>query len=367
MTQTIHPFFAASAKLAKTAALCGLVTLGIAQAQSLRPVLPFAPLSVSIVPPNGDVNPYGVAFVPIIPVDGIIRPGDVLVSNFNNSQNMQGTGTTIVRVTPTGQVSQFFQGQAPGMTAALGVLADGIVIVGSLPTTDGTSATVQAGSLLAIDRFGKQLGSIANGSINGPWGMAISDKNDGTAQIFVSNVLAGTVVRFDVSYSDDGETLTVNATTTIGTGFSHRTDPAALVLGPSGLYYEQYHDVLYVASSIDNAVYTLAGAGAATSSVGSGTQLFQDYVHLHGPLDITAAPNGHLLIANSDGSNVDPNQPSELTEYTFDGKFVAQFPMDPNNGAAFGLNTSPIAWNTVRVAAVSDNANTLFLWTTVLN
>lgn len=366
MKKTVCPFFTATAKLAKTAALCGLVTLGVAQAQ-LRPVLPFAPLSVSIVPPNGDVNPYGVAFVPSIPVDGNILPGDVLVSNFNNSQNLQGTGTTIVRVTPTGKVSQFFQGQAPGLTAALGVLSDGIVIVGSLPTTDGTSATVQPGGLLVIDRFGKQLGFIANASINGPWGMAISDQNNGAAQIFVSNVLAGTVVRLDVSYSQDGETLTVNATTTIGDSFNHRTDPAALVLGPSGLYYEPFHDVLYVASSVDNAVYTLAGAGAATSSLGSGNQLLQDLTHLHGPIDITAAPNGHLLIANSDGTNVDPNQPSELTEYTFDGQFVAQFPMDPNNGAAFGLNTFSIAWNTVRVAAVSDNANTLFMWTTVLN
>jgi len=361
---------ATNRKFHNAAAVCGLLTLSLTAATAqtaLRNVLPFAPLSVSTVPSNGDVNPYGVAYVPDVRTDGLLQPNDILVSNFNNSQNLQGTGTTIVRVSTTGQVSQFFQGQAPGLTAALGVLANGIVIVGSLPTTDGTAATVQAGGLVIIDRAGKQLGFFQNAAINGPWGMAISDFDNGFAQIFVSNVLAGTVVRLDVSYSHDGESLSVLAVTTIGSGFNHRTDPAALVLGPSGLFYDLYHDNLYVASSVDNAVYTLTGAGAAKSSLGSGNQLFQDLVHLHGPLDITAAPNGHLLIANSDGSNVDPNQPSELTEYTFQGQFVSQFPVDPNNGGAFGLNTFPVSWNTVRVAAVDDNANMLFMWTKVLN
>ena len=67
---------------------------------------------VSTVPPNGDVNPYGVAFVPqgFQSGAGPLRAGDILVSNFNNSMNLQGTGTTIVRVTSRGAVSTFFAG-----------------------------------------------------------------------------------------------------------------------------------------------------------------------------------------------------------------------------------------------------------------
>src|SRR5208337_132475 len=65
--------------------------------------------TASTVPSNGDLNPYGVAFVPSdFPQDGLLRPGNVLVSNFNNSNNMQGTGTTIVQITPQGQQSVFF-------------------------------------------------------------------------------------------------------------------------------------------------------------------------------------------------------------------------------------------------------------------
>ena len=52
---------------------------------------------VSTVPANGDVNPYGVAFVPqgFQRGNGPLQPGDILVSNFNNSSNLQGTGTTL--------------------------------------------------------------------------------------------------------------------------------------------------------------------------------------------------------------------------------------------------------------------------------
>lgn len=110
--------------------------------------LPTAPMqTVSTVPANGDVNPYGVAFVPRgYAGGGGLQAGDVLVSNFNNSANLQGTGTTIVRVTPGGQQSVFYQGPpGVGLSTALGILKRGDVIVGYVPSTDGTSATVQAG------------------------------------------------------------------------------------------------------------------------------------------------------------------------------------------------------------------------------
>src|SRR5229473_2629416 len=50
-------------------------------------------INSSTVPSNGDVNPYGVAFVPDdFPTGGKILEGDVLAANFNNSTNTQGTG-----------------------------------------------------------------------------------------------------------------------------------------------------------------------------------------------------------------------------------------------------------------------------------
>jgi hypothetical protein len=117
----------------------------------------------STVPANGDVNPYGVAVVPSS--TGSLVKGDVLVSNFNNSQNLQGTGTTIVQISPGGQQTVFAQidasslpGPCPGgvgLTTALGILPGGWVVVGSLPTADGTGATAQAGCLLVINNTGR--------------------------------------------------------------------------------------------------------------------------------------------------------------------------------------------------------------------
>ena len=71
----------------------------------------------------------------------------VLVSNFNDKANVQGTGSTIVQVSPAGQTSLFANvARLPagmtcpggvGLTTALGILPGGWVVVGSLPTTTG--------------------------------------------------------------------------------------------------------------------------------------------------------------------------------------------------------------------------------------
>jgi hypothetical protein len=99
----------------------------------------------STVPANGDLNPYGVAFVSReFPRGGLLSPGDLLVSNFNNSSNQQGTGTTIIKLTlngnvaPSGSASVFFQGTSPlGLTTALGVLQRGLCWLATcLPTRE---------------------------------------------------------------------------------------------------------------------------------------------------------------------------------------------------------------------------------------
>ncbi len=154
----------------------------------------------STVPANGDVNPYGVAVV--MNSTGRLVKGDILVSNFNNSANAQGTGTTIVEVAPNGQVNLFadihagdLPGACPGgvgLTTALSVFREGWVIVGSLPTSDGTSATAQAGCLIVLNSQGHVVETISGGYINGPWDMTAVEGN-GFAVLFVSNVLNGTV------------------------------------------------------------------------------------------------------------------------------------------------------------------------------
>ena len=143
--------------------------------------LPSPVRTVSTVPANGDVNPYGVAFVPgnFNTGSGPLKHGDILVSNFNNSANLQGTGTTIVRVGKSGSPTLFFQGKKGlGLSTALGTLQYGFVVVGNAPTTDGSSATAEPGSLLVINNQGKLNQTIANAWIQYPWDMALVDEGD---------------------------------------------------------------------------------------------------------------------------------------------------------------------------------------------
>jgi hypothetical protein len=198
-------------------------------------------------------------------------------------------------------------------------------------------------------------------SLDGPWGLALSDDFD-HAKVFVSNVLNGTVTRIDVSLPNS-ETVKVNGTTQIASGYKHRTDPAALVLGPAGLFYDGAADVLYVASEVDNAIFKIPHAASAGPSSRTGTLVFADS-HLRGPIALALAPNGHLLTSNSDAINPDPAHPSEIVEFTKTGQFVGEYNIHQNQGGAFGVATFVLdegpgnpSNDIDLLAVVNDNAN----------
>jgi len=316
----------------------------------------------STVPANGDVNPYGVAV--ISQSTGNLHRGDVLVSNFNNGANLQGTGTTIVEVSPGGAVTQFagidaakLPGACPGgvgLTTALSVLPGGWVVVGSLPTSDGSSATASAGCLLVLDSHGNVRETISGHGINGPWDMtALSVGN--ISELFVTNVLNGTVAA-NGNVTDHGTVLRLVlvqggnlppklvAVTTIGSGFPERTDPAALVVGPTGVGLNS-QGTLFVADSVANRIAAIPAAPFRLTSAGTGQTVTSGGV-LNTPLGLTVAPNGDVLTVNGADGNI--------VETTPGGKQVAKFLLDnsvpspqttpptpPGAGALFGLAVAP--------------------------
>ncbi len=321
---------------------------------------------VPTTPANGDVNPYGVAFVPQdFQGGGLLAPGDILVSNFNDSSNVQGTGSTIVKIAPDGSQSVFFQGQQGlGLTTALGILPQGFVLVGSAPaTTVNGQNTVGNGGLIVLDSSGNEVMELSDSALlQGPWDLTIHNVDATHAQVFVSNVLSGTVTRIDLTIPKGG-TPQVESETQIASGFAHRTDPNALVVGPTGLAFDAKTDTLYVASTGDNAIYAIRHAATTQHDNGRGQVVVQDPQHLHGPLGLTLAPNGDLIAANGDAVNTDSNHLNELVEFTPNGKFVGQFQIDGGAaGGAFGLAVQRIG-DQVRFAAVDDNTNTLNIWT----
>jgi hypothetical protein len=330
----------------------------------------------STVPQNGDLNPYGVAFVPPgFPKGGLLDGDDILVSNFNNKDNLQGTGTTIVRVNPNASPSLFFSNAgAPGFSTALGVLSRGFVLVGRVPSTDGsgvscgpdpantTPVNVGQGTIEIIDRHGALISTVASAQfLDGPWDLFVDDHGS-TAQVYVSAVLTGTVTRLD--FQVDDTQATVIAATQIASGYQHRCDPAAFLVGPTGLALDREREVLYVASTGDNAIFAVADATDRTTDAGKGTPVVTDAKHLHGPLGLARARNGDLIAAQGDAVNPDPKHQSEIVEFTATGKFVAEFSVDPDTaGAAFGLALDQRdGGDEGRFAAVEDDANMLDIW-----
>jgi hypothetical protein len=326
----------------------------------------------STVPKNGDVNPYGIAVVPHS--TGSLVAGDVLVSNFNGHRNLQGTGSTIVQISPAGSVG-LFASLAPnklpgpcsggvGLTTALAVLQNGWVIVGSLPTKNGMSQTAQAGCLIVLDSAGKPVETISGAPINGPWDMTALDSGS-TATLFVTNVLngtvagspttvnGGTVVRIGLTSPTSG-TPSVTSETVIGKQFPERTDPAALVVGPTGLGLSG--TTLYVADSVGNGIASIPNALAATTAV-SGTPVSSGG-SINDPLGLAIAPNGDILTTNGADGNLVETAPdgTQVAVKTLD---TTPAPPGPNgNGALFGLAVTP---DQSGVYYVDDATNTLNL------
>jgi hypothetical protein len=346
------------------------------QQQAIIPNLPATPThSITTVPPNGDVNPYGVAFVPWgFPSGGPLQPGDILVSNFNNFNNLQGTGTTIVLIDPTTSTqSLFFQGQTGlGLTTALGILKRGFVLVGNVPSTNGAGVCtqngdveqgVEQGSLIILDKNGNLVKTLSNAEfLDGPWDLTINDEGD-FAQLFISNVLSGTVVRLELSINENDilDPVIVLSTTQIASGYLHQCNSAAFVVGPTGLAYDNDRDILYVASTGDNAIFAIRDARRTRKDNGMGKIVVNDAVHLHGPLGLVLAPNGDLITSQGDAVNEDTTHPSEIVEFTPWGKFVAQISIDPAIGGAFGIALHSFG-DGFTFAAVDDNTSVLDVW-----
>jgi hypothetical protein len=315
-----------------------------------------APVKVgSTVPANGDVNPYGIAVV--TQSAGTLVAGDTLVSNFNDKGNTQGSGTTIVEVSPHGALTQFAQipavpasGACPGgigLTTALSILPDGWVVVGSLPAgADGALPSVNpAGCLLVLNSSGQPVATWTTPDINGPWDMTASVSGS-TASLFVSNSLsrpasstttstAGlcTIVRIDVSLRATGAPQ-MTGSAVVGTGFLWRANKAAFVQSPTGLVLSP-SGTLYVAETVGSSITAIPDALTRTSPVTEGTHsIITAKGFLNGPLGMTMAPNGDLIAANGNDGNV--------VEISPQGHQVAKATLVHDGaGDLFGLTVTP--------------------------
>jgi hypothetical protein len=310
----------------------------------------------SSVPDNGDQNPYALVVAPVSA--GTIAKDDLLIDNFNDKNNLQGLGTTIVDYNPStekltvfAQLDRHLAGcpGGVGLTTAMTMLKSGWVIVGSLPSNDGTTATKGQGCLIVINASGQVAGTITSPNINGPWGnMAVID-NGSTATLFVSNTGFGvgaskgdespvvnqaTVLRLDLAIAD-GKMPAVAKETVIGNGFSEQADKGVFIIGPTGLALGQ-GGVLYVSDAINNRIVAIPDAATRSDSAGTGTEVTKGGL-MKRPLALATAPNGHLLATNGLNGQVveiDPVAGKQIYARWIDADKAQQ---PPGSGDLFGI------------------------------
>ena len=334
----------------------------------------------STVADNGDLNPYAVVVAPVSA--GKVQKDDVLVDNFNNVSNLQGTGTTIVDINPaTKQATLFAQipqklAQCPGgvgLSTAMAMLKSGWVIVGSTPSTDGTTKTKGDGCVLVLDPNGKLVATWAGPTINDPWGnMAVID-NGSTATLFISMagfdvpgpdvldpathyplvVRKATVLRLELSIPE-GKPPVLVSQTVVGDGFAQRADRDNFLFGPTGLALAK-DGTLYVTDGLDNVITAIPDAPTRTTSAGIGRVVTQGGL-LQWPLAMAWTPEGHLLVCNGKNGQlveVDPVSGKQIYAQWIDSD-QAQSP--PGNGDLFGIAMTP---DGTGFYYVEDDMNTL--------
>ncbi|GFZ89475.1 YncE family protein [Dyella caseinilytica] len=334
----------------------------------------------SSVPDNGDLNPYAVVVAPVSA--GTIQKDDVLVDNFNNVSNLQGTGTTIIDYRPSTKQTKLFAKlpvklpECPGgvgLTTAMTMLKTGWIIVGSTPSTDGTTATKGDGCVIVLDPNGKMVAAWSGPTINDPWGdMGVID-NGSTATLFISMAGFGlpspdvldkatgfpvimhkaTVLRLNIKIPDGKPPVLVDQTV-IGDGFSARADRDNFLLGPTGLALGP-DQTLYVTDGLDNIITAIPNAATRTDSAGTGKVVTKGGL-LSWPLAMVYTPTGHLLVCNGkDGQlvEVDPAAGKQIYSQWIDSD-QAQSP--PGNGDLFGIALTPDGQG---FYYVEDDMNTL--------
>ena len=187
--------------------------------------------------------------------------------------NTQGTGTTIVQVSPGGAVSQFAgisDSACPGgvgLTTALVVLRSGWVIVGSLPTQNGSISG--SGCLIVLDSHGAVRETLTGHGINGPWDMTALDLG-GITELFVTNVLNGLARHRPArpsrgrccgssSPADPSGCRTCWRSPRSDRASRETLNHAALVIGPTGVGLGP-NGTLYVADTLDNRIAAIPNA-----------------------------------------------------------------------------------------------------------
>jgi hypothetical protein len=294
----------------------------------------------AVDPTNGDQNPYGIGVAPI--ASGALAAGDIVVCNFNDAANVQGTGTTVIALHPV-------PGSSPRhLSGASSLLGCGALAI------DHRDFIAVAANLANDDPFVSPTGAIVRTFKEFPWRAPWGEVFDGHSSLYVSNSDIGSIVRLTAGFSGFGFT-------TIATGFSVNNGVPGTVLAPSGLSYDARRDILYIVDGNVNQIDAIShvsripaggvrvcGTGFCGPDASFARILFQG-TPLNAPLGATVLTNGNLIVGDT-GDNL-------IFEITPNGELIGMYNADHGaSGALFDFTTTIIDGHDV-VYFNEDNLN----------
>jgi len=306
----------------------------------------------TIDPKLHQLNPYGLTVAPA--TAGDLTAGDLVVCNFNDSKNVQGTGYTIVALHPT-----------PGSKPQL--ISDSNTLVGcaalALDPGDNIWATAfTSNDNPVLSASGKLEVNIKGKDFDHPWGQIYAAPKSGSPAFYESNAGVGTVVRINL-----GSKFTYDV---IAKGFAVNHGKPGSIFAPAGLAYQASNDTLYVVDGTNNTVVAFANVtkipnGGITVNPGGKTfsgpsakdaRLVFAGTPLDGPISSALFFNGNIVVGNTGN----PSGQNLIVELSPAGKVLDVANVDKGAaGAIFGMVATGTNANDTKLYFNDDNDNNL--------
>ena len=309
----------------------------------------------TVDPVFGELNPYGLDIAKA--TNGPIAAGDLVVCNFNNSANVQGTGSTIIAIHPT-------PGSTPTHIAQDASLT-GCNAIALAPNDNIWAAAFAANDNPIVTPGGVVFTTLPGGPWNHPFGQTFAPNPGpfGIAAFYESNAADGSIVRIDIH---PGPTFTFDI---IATGFAVNGGAPGGILGPSGLQYDAKHDRLFIVDGANNTlvwfkhVSTIPQGGITVSGTTFGgpfakrARLAFSGAPLNGPISSALLFDGHIVLGNT----LDPNGQNLMIEIAPHAKHVLNVKNVDTGaaGALFGMVASGTKTENTQLFFNDDNDNTV--------
>lgn len=299
-------------------------------------------------PVTHGVNPYGLDYASSS--WGNIKAGDLVICDFNDKQNIQGTGNSILYISskPGSKPHHLVNAESLEGCAALALSPDDTVWPADFTANDAPIIS-NTGQILTLER---------SKIWHRPWAIAFSSSQSVPA-FYVANAHTGNIVRID---------LTHNTFTSIVTGFAVNDGVAGSILGPSGLNYIASTDTLIVVDGQNNTLYAIDNISSISQNglhvngkSFSGPDAMDGHViysgkPLNGPISTALLPGGHIAVGNT----LDPNGKNLIIEITPGGKVAAVRNVDKGAaGALFGMVAIGTDAQDAQLFFNDDNDNTV--------